>query len=304
MSATEIARPANRSEWLRLRHGFANASDAAVYMGCHPYKSLADLAMEKMAEGPIDASNRDMERGNRLEAVVADWWADEHGLAVFEPEVMYVAGRLLATLDRRIVGVEQEALEVKTTRKHVTGVEDYWWWQAQAQMLCADLDRVHFAVLDGDLDLLSFEVDRDDEAIDQLMKRVNAFWDAIDLGMTPEGADFTAEHITKLHPEPTPGSYVEVDDEQFAAIVEWEQLRQARIHAETVEKEAKDRVARLVADNEGARYGDAVCLTFKANKPSAKCDYKALEADEPELVEKYRRLVPGPRVLRFVGGEG
>ena len=85
---------------------------------------------------PVDDGNAATRRGQYLEGAIAEWWSDEHGIALYEPDVMYVRGPILATLDRRIVGNDTDAVEIKTTAKHVAGPERYWWWQMQAQMYC------------------------------------------------------------------------------------------------------------------------------------------------------------------------
>jgi putative phage-type endonuclease len=298
MSLATIPKPVERTAWLKARHGHANASDAAVYVGRHPYKTLADLAAEKLAAEPVENGNRATERGNRLEAAVADWWADEHSVAIYEPTVMYACGRLLANLDRGFVGNDREALEVKTTRHEVDGVTDYWWWQAQAQMACADLERVHFAVLDGSMDLRSFTVDREQHAIDELLAAVEYVWAYLDLGMVPEGVHLTAEHVVSMHPTADVGKWVDLDDEQICAVALWERKRRARVDAEKREQIAKDEVARLLTDAEGARYHGLPVVTWRSNKPSRKPDWKALTAEHPDLVGQFTREVPGSRVMR------
>jgi putative phage-type endonuclease len=300
MTVTEIPRPAERADWLQLRHGYANASDAAAYVGAHPFKSLADVVVEKLAPAPEETTNRAMERGNRLEAPVADWWADEHGIGVYEPDVLYANGRMLATLDRRIVGSRTDALEVKTTRHEVVGVPEYWWWQAQAQALCADLERVHFAVLDGTMDLTSFIVERDDKAIASLVEAVDRAWGFIDLGMAPEGVGFSAVHVAKMFPEAVAGKFADVDDEGLEAVVRWEQARVARLAAEKAEEEAKDVVARLIADGEGARHEGRLIATWKSTARSS-LDTKRLKADLPDVVEQYQREIT-VRTMRAVKG--
>lgn len=268
MTGRKIPRPADRLEWLTLRKRYANASAAAVYMGCHPFQGLADLVAEKLSASVDESTNRAMERGNRLEAVVAEWWSDEHGIAVYEPDVLYLNGRLLATLDRGIVGNDSEAVEVKTTARRVGEVEDYWWWQAQAQMHCAELNRVHFAVLDGSMDLSSYVVERDDEAIDRLVEQVEKVWSFLELGMVPEGVQFSAEQVARLHPEPEPGSVIEVDESGLVAIKRWREANAARIAAEKAEKDAKDEVARILGEHEAAAHEGSVLLTWKSSNRS------------------------------------
>lgn len=298
MSAAEILRPAERGDWLKLRHGHANASDAAAYMGVHPFKTLAQLVVEKLAAEPEDITSRAMERGNCLEAAVADWWADAVGVAVYEPEVMYVKGRLLATLDRRIVGNDREAVEVKTTSKRVVEVEPYWWWQVQAQMLCADLDRVHVAVLDATMDLSAYTVDRDDEAIASLVEQVERVWSFLDLGMVPEGCELTADDVAKMHPTPEPGSVVEVEGDGIAIVQSWLRAKDELSEAEKAEKACRDKLCALLGDAEAVAVNGQPFVTWKPQVRTS-VDLKALKAEMPEIAAKFERS-SSFRVLRAV----
>jgi putative phage-type endonuclease len=153
VSGSTIARPPDTADWLEARRPYFNASAAAALFHEHPFLTLAGVVHSKLEPGVGDVENAAMRRGRHLEAAIASWWSEEHGLALYEPDVMYAAGPLLATLDRRIVGTDTDALEIKTTAKYVTGPERYWWWQVQAQMYCADLHRVHVAVLDASMSL-------------------------------------------------------------------------------------------------------------------------------------------------------
>lgn len=293
---TTIPKPTDRQEWLNLRRPYANASDAGVYMGCHPFRTLADLAVEKLT-GEDTATNRAMDRGNRLEDAVAEWWAAENLVSVHSPQVMYLNGRVLATLDRRIDGNDTDGVEVKTTSQHVDRVEPYWWWQAQAQCHAADLLRVHFAVLDGSMDLACYTVERDDEAIAALLAEVGRVWSFLDLGMVPEGAEVGADHTARLYPQHTAGEFVEADDDLLAVVERWAEARERRLAAEKEEEAAKDLLLPRIAGAEGVQRNGLPVLTWRASKATTKPDWKALEADHPDLVAKYRREVPGARRL-------
>ena len=294
MTITEIDIPPTREEWLAARKPYANASDAAVYMGCHPFKSLEDLAVEKLAVTPLDVTNRAMDRGNRLEAAIADWWADEHGVGIYQPKVMYACGRLLATLDRRIVGNDREAVEAKSTSKRVTEPEPYWFWQVQAQMVCADLDVVHLAVLDGSMDLTSYTVERDNLAIAELLARVEEVWGYFDLGMVPEGVQFTSEHVARLHPDPEPIAVEAPED----VVARWLDAKDALKEAEQYEKSCRDELCNVIGEAEAAAVNGVPLVTWKSQVRTS-LDVKSLLADHPEL-RKYERTT-SYRVLRRVG---
>ena len=171
-----------REVWLAFRERYWNASDTAALFGEHPYCTTADIAVRKMT-GQRQPESAVMNRGHRLEAAVAEWWSDEHGIAVFPTDRLFLHDELvLATPDYLIVGVDDECLEVKTTARTVIEPERYWWWQCQAQCLAGDLRRVHLAVLDRQMDLQSFTIARDDQACARIAEGAARFMEAIRAG--------------------------------------------------------------------------------------------------------------------------
>ena len=298
MTLATIDRPADRLDWLKLRKNYFSASDAGALYNLHPFKTLADVAVDKLSPEVEDQQNEAMERGERLEPLLLEWFADRHGCTVEVPKVLYVCDRLMATLDGVIVGADDLWVEAKTTSQRWDEPPEHVLWQVRAQAAASGKRECHIVWLDADMRFKSHAFTPDPADCADVVKRASDFFDFIDLGMTPEGVDLSADHLARLFPSPVEGQYAEVDDEGLQAIVLWEQLRLERIAVEKAEKEAKDVVARLIADAEGVRYGGQVVATWKPNKPSLRLDTKALEADYPEIVCNYRREVVGPRVLR------
>ena len=121
-------------EWLNVRwkdeDGLSriSASVAAALHGQHPYTSMADLAVELLSPEPPTPSetNAAMDRGNRLEPVLVQWFADLEKVEVKTPEEMYAFEsedgklRLIATLD----GITPDGIpvEIKTSNKIKTPI--------------------------------------------------------------------------------------------------------------------------------------------------------------------------------------
>jgi len=93
-----IEKPEHGSEeWLRVRwadkqgNRRVSASVAAAIHGTHPYTSSAALAGELLMESPPvpKPSNKDMERGNRMEPMLIDWAGDLENKKLVTPDVMY-----------------------------------------------------------------------------------------------------------------------------------------------------------------------------------------------------------------------
>ena len=296
---TTIAKPEDRTDWLYARHPFFNASDAGCLYGVHPHRNLADVAVDKLSPEPFDDGGSEAtERGQRLEPFLLEWFADKHACKVTTPNVLFVEGRLMATLDGEIVGNGDEWIEAKTTAQTWSSPPEHVYWQVVAQAAASGRRSCWVVWIDADMRFKRARIVPEPEHVADVLTRSAAFMDFIDLGMMPEGVEMTAAHLARLYPAPKVGIYADIDDDGLQAIVRWEQLRRARLEAEKAEESAKDAVARLVGEAEGARYDGRLILTWKANKASARPDWKALTADHPDLVSTYTRDVPGPRVLR------
>lgn len=114
-----------REAWLAKRKSGIGASEAAAVLGAHPFSTALEVWGRKrgIVDGPAESDA--MEAGNRLEAVVARWFADLTGCKLSNPGKwrLYRHPRephVFATPDRFIehdpeLPGERGLLEVKTT---------------------------------------------------------------------------------------------------------------------------------------------------------------------------------------------
>lgn len=299
VSLTTIPKPAIRSDWLAARHGYYNASDAGCLYGVHPHRNLADVAIDKLADSPGDAEPTEaMERGNRLEPFLLEWFGDRHGVKVLVPDRLFVAGRIMATIDGEIPGNDLAWIEAKTTAYRWDEVPEHVYWQVVAQGAASGRRKCHVVWIDADMRFKEQTIGVPEEHVADFVERAERFMDFIALGMVPEGLEMTAAQVVQMFPIPAQGKLAAVDDDQLLAVIEWEQCRSARLTAEKLEEAAKDRVAMMFEDAEGLTHDGRLVATWKANRPSVKPDWRALEADQPDLVAQYRRETPGARVMR------
>lgn len=297
--ATTIPKPADRVAWLDARAPYVGASDAACLLGVHPYKTLGELAAEKLT-GNRQPENAAMRRGQRLEAAVALWYSDELGLALEEPDVMYVdaSGSLCATLDRRVVGADV-AVEVKTTAGYVREPLPHWVVQAQAQMLCAELERVELAVLDATLDLSVYPVEPDPELMADLVERAGAFLEGVRSGVFPPDATLDYGTAKLLHPDADPEAVAELDGEAMGLLG---MLATVTRRIKGLEAEAsilRGMVGHRLATASEGRYGGVRVCTWR-EESRRYIDAKRLRAEHPEIAEAYTVTTTPARVLRVL----
>lgn len=299
MTLTTIPKPEDRMEWKRARHPFLGASDAACLFGANPWKSLADLCVEKMAPDPEpEISSEAIDRGNRLEPFLLQWWGDNHGLEVVTPDRLFVCGRLMATLDGIPVGSEDDWIEAKTSNQRWSEVPEHVHHQVVAQAAATGRKRCYVVALDADMRFKEWVIEPTDDEVGDLLNRVEKFWDYLDLGLLPDDVEFGASHIQVLHPEDD-GTAEELDEDGLSAVVRWAQARRDRLAAEKRESAAKDEVARLFGPASTLTYDGEPVATWKASAPRKWFDKKSFVAEHPELEQKFtvekmgeRRMLP------------
>ena len=300
MTNRTIPKPPGRAEWLEARGPYVGASDAACLFGLHGFKTLAELAVEKVT-GARQPDNAAMSRGRRLEPVVADWYAEETGSLIFEPDVLYLdpEGLLCSTLDRLHLS-QAVGVEVKTTATYVHEPPLSWEVQAQVQMLCADLDRVDLAVLDASLSLSIYPIRPDAEFQGLLVERAREFLSYTRKSEIPPDLATSYRAVAALHPLGAPGEApVELDDEAHRVVGMLRGLneRVARLDAER--DALKGRLGRALGDATVGTYDGRQEVTWRTVK-RRDLNVARLREDEPELAERYARETVY-RSMRVVG---
>lgn len=179
-------------EWLKWRKKGLGGSDAAVVMGCSPYRTKRDLYYDKagMANALPDEHNWvAKEIGHRLEGLVADLFARKTGYHVWEEKAMFqhpLYPFMLANVDRfvQLPDGQKGVLEIKTThyQNKYAWADDqiprHYELQGRFYMAVMDLDFCFFACLFGnnenDLIIRRIQRDLDEEAI--LINELQNFW--------------------------------------------------------------------------------------------------------------------------------
>lgn len=177
------------SEWRDFRKQGIGGSDAPVIMGDSPYKSPFILWLEKTGQQkPADLTDKPaVEWGHRLEAVVANKFADEHpDWQIRKKNLSLISKKypwMHANLDRTIKtsnGV-RGVLEIKTTTSYraedwTDGVPAYYYAQPLHYLAVTGYDFMCVAVLIGGQDYREYTFQRDDKAIERLIEAEDTFW--------------------------------------------------------------------------------------------------------------------------------
>lgn len=312
-----IKKPTHGSgDWLNARfwdekgNKRVSASAAASIYGLHPFVPMDVYAAELLSDVPPQPvpPNRAMSRGNYLESGLIDWASDDLKVAFITPEEMFVAeskggARMIATLDGFYEdGDTRKVLEIKTTTRAWEGnLPDYWRIQGVQQAICADVDRIHWAIMDPSMDMHLYvqEVTPAEQA--EHISAVEKWLNAIDLGMTPLGVKWSYETIAIRYPESEPKT-VEIGEEAKEKV---EQLAHASAHRkdyEEIESRLKAEICELMGDADTATINGVPVATWKTQKRSS-LDIKAFKSARPDVASEFTKTT-STRVFLLKGARG
>jgi putative phage-type endonuclease len=181
----------------QLRSSGIGGSDMAVILGLNPWKTPIDLYEEKVGIREPFAGNRFTEAGNRLEDVIAQWYADETGGKVARANQTYRLKDhpfVMAHIDRRVLK-QRKVLECKSADKwtitkwgeHGTNdVPDSYFIQVQHYLMFPYWDTADLAALIGGNDFRIYHIDPDKELQDMMLEAAIEFWRRIQTGEYPD----------------------------------------------------------------------------------------------------------------------
>lgn len=199
---------ADRTAWLAARRHGVGASDASAVLGLSPWSSPYEKWMEKRGLLPEQPDNDAMRWGRLLEAVIADEWSAQTGIAIRRAGLLAAADRpwQLATVDR--LAACGGLVEVKTLSWRAAGewadgqTPDHAEAQSQHQMAVTGRGHVHVVGLQDGRTWLERTVVRDDTLIADLTAIEADFWQSVVDGVEPpvDGAPSTTAVLAARWP--------------------------------------------------------------------------------------------------------
>lgn len=282
-------------EWLEFRRHGIGGSDAAAIAGLNPWRSPAEVYLEKVGEidGPED--NEKMYWGRVLEQLVAEEFNIRTGKKVRRRNAILRHSEypfMLANVDRLVVG-EKAGLECKTASEYAKdqwdseNVPDMYYLQCQHYLAVTGYDRWYLAVLIGGNKFKYYTIDRDEEVIEYLIKIEADFWELVKNETPPEmdGSQSSDDVLKILYPEAEPESEIELPREAEQLLKERDEWKEAMDHAESKKKECENKIKAMLGGAEKGYIGDRK-VSWKT-VVSNRFDSKTFKKDQPEIYEKY-----------------
>lgn len=268
-------KPDTREAWLALRQRFVGSSEVAALFGAQAAYQLSHFALWHIKRGiePPPVEGPRIRWGNRLEQVIAEAVAEEHGMEVSPGRYAVADGcRAAASLDFEIAAdptgefAGPGALETKNAdwmihRRQWTDGEPplHILLQLQHQLLCTGWTWGIVAALVGGNDLRIYRYAARPRLIADIRRRVDAFW-ASTAPPPVDGSDSASAVLAALYTEP-------VDDAlDMSGSNEWPEAVDAFLRAAETKRIAeadyalaKNRVAALLGNHRRA-YGQGYAV--------------------------------------------
>lgn len=302
----------SRDEWLNIRKQGIGSSDAAAAVGLNPYKSQLELWMEKTghdAELPkIDPKDDQspLYWGTLLEPIVAAHYTRRTNRRVRRVNAVLQHPSepwMLANLDREVMGDDDvQILECKTAgingaRLWKDGVPEYVQLQVLHQLAVTGKRAADVAVLIAGQELRIHRIERDEEAIANLVSLEREFWDSVQSRTPPraDGSESADRALRALFPRDLGQQLDFTEDlEMSAAFSDLLAVRQVLAEHMKLEARLKQRIQQRMGDATAALF-EGGSVTWKRSKDSSSFDLGALLKDHPQLRERFTVAVPGTR---------
>jgi len=173
------------AEQKQLRQQFIGSSDAAAILGCDPYRTPADVWLEKTGKVDQFEGNENTDRGNLLEPVILNWAEKELGVELIRDQ-MFTDGCLCANVDAlvrnagSIVEAKSSVLSESWGDPGTDDIPEQYLIQVHHALRLTERDLAHVPVLlpaYRKFDFRMYRVERDDRLAELIAGQLIAWWD-------------------------------------------------------------------------------------------------------------------------------
>lgn len=295
-----------------LRRSGVGGSDAAAIAGVSPYKTAYQVYCEKKGEIDGDPENEAMHCGKLIEPVLVSEYERLTGHRVVRsvyqksPDLPW----MYANLDGLAFNGSPDPLEIVECKNvgHFSAAEwgepgsaqipEIYYTQVQHYLAVMNLDKAKVIALLGGNKISMYDVPRDKEFIEYLIKIEAEFWRRVEQGIPPEidGSEAARKVLSKKFPVDS-GSKIEADD-QIAAYVR--ALKEIRLQGKAIAEQEElltNRIKLFMADNSILVTPEGE-LTWKSYKGSVKVDWEGIAKElgaDPFIIEKFSKPTLGGR---------
>lgn len=285
----------SHEEWLALRHKYIGGSDCAAIVGMNKFSSPYAVWAEKTDMVEPFAGNLATDVGTFLEPFVARKWSEETGKKVHNDNLSFVNDQYpwaIANIDRKVDG-ESAGLECKTCSelrmKEFKGGEypENYYAQCMHYLAVTGYQKWYLAVLVGNRQFLTFEIERNEEEIKALMDAEKDFWEryVVPVVKPPiDGSYATSNAINEMFSISTED---EADLHSIEGTFQQRKNVDQRMKSLKEEKDALDNRIKVMMGNCSKGICGNFSVSWKEQK-TAGLDREAIKRDYPNIdFDKY-----------------
>lgn len=280
-----------RELFLVERQKYLGATDMAAILGVDEYKTALDVYNEKLGLVPPFEGNNQTKRGQKLEDIAAQEYAECQGVKVhrrhtelIHPEYDFIRGHI----DRRVVG-DKRPVEIKVPSRGMfykikrEGLPLSWIVQMQTYL---GLDRSpvgDFAPFCPDVwETLPFEVPADPDLFEKIECAAVFFWTEYVQKRVPPPAMPLDQPTIEF--EKIKGELITRDDPEFIEAAQlFREAKQLEADGKMLVDLAKERIKEAVGGKLGKYQGGGMRLSYYLSPGRTSFDKKRLAATHPEI---------------------
>lgn len=273
------------------RRNYIGASEIGAILGLDRYKTALDVYNQKLGLTAPFEGNRHTERGNRLERVAADIFAETTGKrlrrrnsAFVHPNYPFIVGHVDRTVEGERTIAEIKCPSLAAFRKmQREGLPETYLIQMQVYLgLSGYSEGVYIIFCADQMDCASFDISFDAAIYETAVMSAVNFWNNhVRAGVPPSETNSDKE---KIEVSKIGGSTVFRDDDTFAEAAQLlREANQLKKDGEELYELAKSKVLSAIEEVEGVYEGAGLRLFYQAQNGRKTFDKKALAAAHPEI---------------------
>lgn len=305
-----LVRCADDAEWLERRKEGIGGSDVAAIMGLSPWKTPAQVWMEKT--GRIEAEDISekpyVKFGTIMEPIIGEWYAKANP----DTKVRRVNAIcksverpfIQASLDYEIrYGERWGILEIKTARNDKDwqeGVPPYYLTQVYHYMLVTGREFAEVAVFFRDsCEFRQYRVEKDIEDMEAVRAAESDFWENYvqkDVMPALRGTEGETKALTDMFASPA-DEFEAVDDDVKADIIRYRLASESEKAAKEAKQQAAARLMARIGKAKGIEVAGYRVTWVRAKR--AVFDQKRFQEDYPRLWGRYMKVEERNQGLRI-----
>lgn len=292
----------DKESWLRYRKQGIGGSDAGAVCGLNPYRTAIQVYYDKTSDTIEEFDNEAMRQGRDLEEYVARRFCEASGKKVRRANAMFYDEKnsfMLADVDRMIVG-ENAGLECKTASPYMA---DHWCddniplsylIQCYHYMSVCNADAWYIAVVIYGKAFKYYRIERDDEAIELIIRIEKDFWYTHIIPKVLPDPDGSKTADTAIAERFKASQNITIPLSGFNDRLQRRQeLIKVIDHIEREKRQIDQELKLYLGDAEVAE-NDQYRVSWR-NISRNSLDEKRLKEEQPQIYEKYRKVTTSRR---------